>query len=181
MRDPDDVLPDDVLPHWGLGCLAEALDPIPPRPDVKLRLMDTIAREAKGGFAIRLSELFDLGREKIEAIVADALTPGSWEGGPLPGVELLHFVGGPRVAAADCGLVRFPPGKHFPPHVHFGTETQFVIEGSFTNSDGTIYRAGDTLVMESGSRHHFDVGDHGVTIALVLFGGFQLEIGLDEP
>ena len=79
-------------------------------------------------------------------------------------------------AGAGCYLVRFAPGTASTPHEHIGYEEFLVLDGSLTDSDGTVYRRNDFVSLKPGSKH-VSVSDDGTTLAVFIRGGFR---ALDE-
>jgi len=161
----------------GFSSLAVALSPVKPSPNVKRRLLEAIAgKERYMPFAAALSGYFDLAIEKVQALIAAIDDPQTaWEQGPLAGIQLMHFAGGPRTATADVGFVKLPAGLHFPWHRHRGSEVNFVMEGTLRDYDGTVYGPGEALVKETGTEHEFFVGtDRDAMIAVVVFEGFDI-------
>ena len=92
-------------------------------------------------------------------------------------MRLFHLPGGPRVAAADCGLVRLEPGVRFPTHRHAGDEWSFMLAGE-AEEEGTGDRwiPGDLLHRPPGTAHAYRaVSREPLVFAVVLHGGLQLE------
>ena len=79
-------------------------------------------------------------------------------------------------AGEGCYLVRFAPGTRSTPHEHIGYEEFLVLDGSLTDSDGTVYRRNDFVSLKPGSKH-VSVSDDGTTLAVFIRGGFR---ALDE-
>jgi putative transcriptional regulator len=154
---------------------AEAL-----RPDPRLRanvLASTRAATPLAGFAERIAALFDLARERASELLREAATPSAaWESFPVDAVRALHFAGGPRVAAADCGLVRIEAGARFPAHRHLGDEWSFVLLGEAEEEEtGARWAPGDLVHRPAGSVHAFRVTSRGPFVfAAVLHGGLEL-------
>ncbi len=161
-----------------LAALTQALPPEAAPPGGRRRLVEAarsgVTRWAP--FFGRVSALFDVTDERARELLTLADDPARWVAGPLPGVELLHLEGGPRVAQADVGLVRQPAGMHFPAHRHLGDERALLLEGGYRDDQGRLYRPGHLHEMPAGSVHSYDVlRDGPCLIALVLFGGIDLE------
>jgi hypothetical protein len=165
-----------------LGLLAIAVRPDAPSSEARQRLLAAASAGAErwAPFVDRLARWFDLGAERIREIVAGIDSAASWEAGPMPGIELVHFAGGPRVAAADNGLVRMAPGLPFPRHRHLGTERILVLAGSYTDDSGRVYGPGDEHVSGSDVEHAYTVGEAGVIYALSLEGDIWIE-GMPGP
>ena len=79
-------------------------------------------------------------------------------------------------AGEGCYLVRFAPGTGSTPHEHIGYEEFLVLDGTLTDSDGTVYRRNDFVSLKPGSKH-VSVSDDGATLAVFIRGGFR---ALDE-
>jgi quercetin dioxygenase-like cupin family protein len=129
------------------------------------------------GFAPRLAAFFDLSSERaLELLgVARGGTGATWEPAFVPGVRLHHLAGGPRVEAADCGLVELAPGTWFPHHVHRGDEWSFILAGSAEEEGGERWEPGDLVHRPPGTRHAFrSVGPTPLVFAVVLHGGIEL-------
>ncbi len=157
--------------------LASAAGRAEPRPRVRERLLEAVSRspERWAPFGGRLSKLFDLSLEKVTEVLASLDDPSAWESGPIPGVSLLHFEGGPGVASADNGFVKLAPGTHFPEHRHVGTERILLVQGAYVATDGRTYRAGDEHPMEAGTTHSYVVTDDGPCIfAVTLSAGIEV-------
>lgn len=124
-----------------------------------------------------LGELFDLGDLELAALFETALEPGGWVQGPLPGLELFHLAGGPRVAHADNGLVRLAPSTHFPMHRHLGPERVLVLEGGYVDEpSGKRYGPGDLHEMEAESAHAYvTVPERSTLFAVSLVSGIHID------
>lgn len=103
-----------------------------------------------------LSELFDLGDPALAELFERAESPRQWSASQVPATELLHLVGGPRVADADNGLVRILAGARFPTHRHLGLERVLVLSGGYRDEpSGRLYLPGDWHEMAPGSSHAY--------------------------
>ncbi len=158
------------------GALAMTVDATPPR-SLRGRLVETVSQpdQRYAPFWERLTSMFDLPLEAMRKVLSSAKEVTSWEAAPVPGVDLLHFDGGAQVATADCGLVRLAPGTQFPEHTHLGNELVFVLAGSYADSGGRVYSAGDVQEMPAGTSHSFMASpDDGCLFALVLVAGIEI-------
>jgi putative transcriptional regulator len=165
----------DLLDEQGLGA-----EPAEPRPALRSAVLASIGAGTRlRGFTARLARLFDLASERSEALLGEASgTAGAgWEAYPVAGVRLFHLSGGPRVAHADCGLVRIETGVRFPKHRHQGDEWSLILAGEGEEEgSGARWAAGDLVHRPSGSRHAFrSVGREPLVFAVVLDGGIELE------
>jgi hypothetical protein len=163
-----------------LGWLAAAVEREPVSAAARQRLLDAVAKNRFLPFVDRLSDFFDLGVERIQEIVQSIDEAASWESGPLPGIDLIHFPGGARVAAADNGIVRMAPGLPFPKHKHLGIERVLILEGGYTDDKGRVWRAGDLHVADQTVEHAFVVLDEGAVYAVSLDGDIWIE-GMPGP
>jgi quercetin dioxygenase-like cupin family protein len=66
-------------------------------------------------------------------------------------------------------LLRFEPGVRSAPHEHSHGESFLIMEGELHDSDGTIFRSGDFVRYEPGSKH-WSVAPQGCVIAVFLRG-----------
>lgn len=62
-------------------------------------------------------------------------------------------------------IYRMNPGARSEPHAHAGHEEFFVLEGELTDNDGTVYRAGDLVWLQAGTRHTSS-SEHGCILAV---------------
>jgi ChrR Cupin-like domain len=120
-----------------------------------------------------LSLHFDLGPERVRELFHAIDVPASWEAGPLPGIQVMHFQAGPQTVAPDTGFVRLPRGLRFPYHRHVGHEVNYVLEGAVRDGDGRLYVAGEAIVMEPGTAHEFSIPDDADALIAVVQAGFE--------
>jgi Cupin domain len=157
--------------------LSESIGPVTPSPDVKHRLLASVGGGRFESFSARLALLFDLTVDRARELLGLIERPASWVA-QVPGISLIHFDGGPAMAAADCGFVRLGRGMVFPVHTHLGEETVIVLSGRVQNpTDGREVGPGDAYISAEGTSHHIVcVGDEDCIYALravngVSFGG----------
>ncbi len=64
-----------------------------------------------------------------------------------------------EAAGSATVLFHFAPGAQAPPHEHMGLEQTYIIAGSLSDHDGTVY-AGELAIREAGSVHaaHTETG-----------------------
>jgi quercetin dioxygenase-like cupin family protein len=164
--------------------LADALTALSPPPKAPPQLL----RERLLATAMRprlrlaplfgaLAELFDLGDSDLAGIFERAADARAWTKSLIPGTKLLHLVGGPRVAAADNGLVRLQAGARFPTHRHLGTERVLVLEGGYRDEQsGRVYGPGDLHEMPEGSSHAYSaLPDHDLLFAVSVVTGVDVD------
>jgi hypothetical protein len=162
-----------------IASIALALPPIAPRPQLRARLL--AGAEGKGRlarWAEPLAKFFDFGLEKARSLLDAVDVPAAWEDDAVPGLALIHFEGGPALAGADCGLIRFPAGIDWPLHKHLGDEQMFVLEGGFVEDSGQEFRAGAILRKPAGSQHAFTImPERDCVCAVSLVEGIEMPIG----
>jgi hypothetical protein len=173
---PDQESTDDPANAEALVELSQLLPPIAPSADARSRLLSAVSTAPLkyAPFFDRLTSFFDLPLERVKQILADVGDRAHWEPSALPGVQLMHFSGGPSVAGADVGLVRIEPDYRFPMHRHKGEERLFVVEGGFVDSSGKKYEPGDVQVMQPDTTHDYTVLSGGLLAALVLYEGIEI-------
>ena len=167
-----------------LSDMALPLPPVRPHPSVFTDLLTSIAAgepgpqgataaDRFGELIDRVAELFDLGRERVRALLDLVDEPAAWRPGKVPGISLLDFRGGAALVGADAGFVRLAPGVTFPYHRHVGGEAVLVLEGSFVGDDGVVTRRGEGLRFEAETRHAFTARPEGCLFAVVIWEGLD--------
>lgn len=143
------------------------------------RLLSTVSRPRLRFAPLfgALAELFDLGDAALADLFERSASPDAWSSTPIPGASLLHLPGGPRVATADCGLVRLVAGARFPMHEHLGHERVLVLQGGYRDEpSGILRRAGDVQEMEAGSRHAYTaLPGEPLLLAVAVVAGVAVE------
>jgi len=155
--------------------LPELLSPLAPGADGLGRLMQAVAEPPLryAPFYDRLGQLWDLPEDRIVAVLERSRDEREWRRAPLPGLKLLRLEGGPRAATANCYLAHFAPGLSFPEHRHKGHESVLLLEGSYTDRSGTVFRSGDVHEMTEGSEHGFVVASDEPCIAAACHHGIE--------
>jgi quercetin dioxygenase-like cupin family protein len=125
-----------------------AAAPVEPRPEVRQRLLDRIKPR-------------DAAPQAFEQRKIVRGNDAPWVKMPTAGVEMRPLIGDKTF------LVRMQPGTVFPKHDHAQAEQCYVLEGAITDSDGTTLRAGDFVVMSSGTQHEPIHTDSGCTLFIV--------------
>ncbi len=167
-----------------LSLLALALPPEAPSPAARTGLLASIVEEEQRNgrrpergrlapFADRLARFFDVSLERARALLELATDPRAWTAGPARGISLIHLSAGPQFAGTDAGLVRMAPGARFPLHRHIGHEFGLILEGGFTDADGTILRSGDQHDLNAGTSHDFAALPEGCIFAAVVHDGIE--------
>lgn len=134
--------------------VAEA-PPLAPSPEVKARLDRSLASftERLAEYLEPLAKMADLARDAMADILRGMDDAATWLPGPGPGLTVAHVPNGPATANAISGFVRIPAGGSFPTHTHQGKEVVLVVQGSYEDSDGRVYKTGDVSVREPGTTH----------------------------
>lgn len=148
-----------------------------PRPELRDRLLKSLDGNTRfEGFVDRLAVFFDLTTSRIRELLEQISHPPTqqWEPSGIPGIHLLHFDGGERVAETDCGLVYLEKGSTFPAHRHHDTELAIVLEGEIEEAGGLVYRPGDLSYKPKGSTHSFRTSDAGPAIVAVIVQGLEI-------
>lgn len=136
------------------AALAASLKPVAPPNSLRARIFEDAHPEARFmGLVDRVAALTDLPRKRAQAYLASIDAPESWKQGLLPGMDIFHIDGGPAVEKAILGFIRLAPGAGFPEHEHHGRETTLVLQGSYRDADGEIYRYGQENQQVPGSSH----------------------------
>lgn len=160
--------------------LAELAEPgVTPDTALRARLLAEVStpRRRFAPLFDALSELFDLSDEGLVALFERAASAAEWSAAPVPGTRLLHLQGGPRVAAADNGLVRLAAGARFPQHTHLGSERVLVLEGGYRDEpSGRVYLAGDVHQMAAGTAHSYvALPERELLLAVSVVAGVEIE------
>lgn len=153
--------------------LPEAL-PLGAAPaSLRARLLEETSRapERYAPFTRTLSQLYDLPRSDVAALLARSADPRAWKASGLPGIKKLPVEAGAACAGAQTYLVRFAAGVRFPAHEHAGLETVLIMAGSYTESGGRVWSTGDLHVMEPGTAHSFTIEPEEDCVAATLLHG----------
>jgi anti-sigma factor ChrR (cupin superfamily) len=87
------------------------------------------------------------------ATAADAFLPYDLEGPVQPEMSWLP-ISYDRETGQGCYLMRMQAGAVTLPHEHPGMEEFLILEGELTDSDGRVFRRGDFVSYEAGTRHN---------------------------
>jgi len=117
------------------------------------------APERYAPFTRSLSELFDLPRDDVRALLTRSADPRAWKWSGLPGIMKLPVTPGLNRCGAQTYLVKFAAGVHFPEHHHDGLETVLLMAGAYTEDTGKRYETGDIHLMEPGTAHAFTIDE----------------------
>lgn len=168
-----DLVAEVAAANDSLTTLAEDLPAATPSPDVRDRLMKTVAGSDRFlPFAADIAKYADLTVERVRELFKKI--DEAWEAGPFPGIELIHFDGGPAAVGSDTGFVKFVAGFQFPNHSHHGDEVNYVMSGAVIDSDGTRYGPGDALLKTVDDTHAFSIPEDSETIIFVAQSGFDI-------
>lgn len=139
--------------------LADALAPVAPGPALRERLFASLA---SGGrlhrFADGVAELLDLPVDQARGLLDGIDAAQSWSGSPIPGVDLFHLPGGPKVENCIRGFIKVERGGRFPHHRHVGDEAVLVVQGRYRDTvSGVVFGPGDIARMTPGTEHELVV------------------------
>ena len=170
-----DVLADDPALGTPLERLPELLEPLAVSPGALDRLMNAVAEPPLryAPFFDRLSHLWDLPEAEVRAVLERSRDPNGWKRAPIAGLELIDVAGGPRVAGTKAYLVRFAAGMTFPTHRHAGPEDILVLDGSYTDSSGAVYRAGDVHTLDGDTEHSVTIAPDAPCVAAAVHHGIR--------
>ena len=90
---------------------------------------------------------------RIFRIPETAFLPYDLDGPLQPDISWLP-ISFDRDAWQGCYLMRMRPGAAVIEHDHPGMEEFVLLEGELIDSDGTVFKAGDFVSYEAGTRHH---------------------------
>ena len=153
--------------------LPEALPSRSGSDALRARLLAETSRapERYAPFTRALSELYDLPRDDVRALLARSADARAWKWSGLPGIMKLPVAAGPSRDRAQTYLVKFGAGVHFPEHHHDGLETVLLLAGAYTDDTGKRYVTGDLHLMQPGTAHAFTIDtDEDCVAATVLHG-----------
>jgi anti-sigma factor ChrR (cupin superfamily) len=156
--------------------LPEALPTSRAPTAARARLLETTGRapERYAPFTRRLSELYDLPRDDVRALLERSADPRAWKLSGLPGIRKLPVFAGSACDGAQTYLVKLAAGAHFPAHEHAGLESVLVLAGAYTEDGGKRYGTGDWHLMEPGTTHAFTIdADEDCVAATSLHGGLN--------
>lgn len=180
---PEQLAQRQALEH-ATSALALGLTPQQAPAALRDRLLASVREPAHcfAPFLDRLASMVDVAVDQAQAMLLKLADPTAWEFAPRlgPGIALIHLAGGPRVAAADVGFVRVPAGQLFPEHKHLGVECVLILQGGLDDSSGETLTAGDEIILQPGSQHHFTAcAGEPLIYAVTVFG--VTFPGIDDP
>jgi putative transcriptional regulator len=159
-----------------VGAIGAASQPVAPPPEIKQRLLASIGGGRFEQFSGRMAKLFDVTVDRARELLGLIERPASWVPQIIPGISLVHFEGGPAVAAADCGFIRLVPGAVFPPHSHLGEEIVTILSGQVKDiTNDCLLGPGDDYVQLEGTEHYkVCVGDEDCIYASRAMNGIAI-------
>ena len=115
-------------------------------------------------------ELLEAAMRRVVATAGAAFLPYSRYGVTRDDMAYLPLGdAGDSPGGTEIFLLRFAPGAASTPHEHTGGEAFYLLDGELSDCDGAVFRAGDYVCYQPGSRH-FSVSEQGCTL-LVILGG----------
>jgi len=103
------------------------------------------------GVIVRMSQ--SVAGRRVVRIAETAFLPYDLEGPVQPEMGWLPITFD-RAAWQGCYLMRMQPGAATIDHDHPGMEEFLILEGELIDSDGTVFKTGDFVSYEAGTRHH---------------------------
>jgi hypothetical protein len=164
-----------ALVREALGEIGTRLPQVTPRPDARRALLAALdTSERFSPFVADLMRHLDMAKDAVRATLALIDDATQWQPGPMPGISLIHFIGGPNTVAPDTGFVSIARGTPFPYHRHIGHEVNYVLQGAIRDGDGTLYLPGEAIEMAPGTEHEFSVPDDADLLLVVVQAGFDV-------
>ncbi len=155
--DPRDREREPGAEPWSL--LARALEPVPPPPELKARLLAAIeGPERWAPFIKEIAGLFGVTPAAMRAALARIPDPTAWQPAILPGS---FFTTTPELAQARTVITRLPPSTRIPVHRHGERELTYVLDGELIENGRQQRGAGELLDMAPGTEHELESGDRG--------------------
>lgn len=102
----------------------------------------------------------------VANIKTAAFRPFLVDGVPLPGQSVLQLDDSEPLGVG-FHIYRMEPGARSQAHEHTCNEQFLVLEGELIDHDGTVYRAGDMVLLRKGSRHSSHT-ETGCTLAVFI-------------
>jgi anti-sigma factor ChrR (cupin superfamily) len=85
--------------------------------------------------------------------ISGAFVPYDLEGPVQPDISWLP-ISYDKATGQGCYLMRMQPGAAVLPHEHPGMEEFLILEGELIDSDGRVFKRGDFVSYDAGTRHH---------------------------
>lgn len=170
-----DILADEPELAEPVGRLVELFEPASvPAGSLERLMLEVAAPPLRyAPFFERLAELWDLPESDVRGVLERSRDERQWSRAPLPGLALIKVAGGPRIRGTEAYLARFAPGLTFPAHAHRGHEDVLILEGSYTDDRGQVFRSGDVHSMEGGSEHAFTIAPDEPCVAAAVHRGIR--------
>ncbi len=116
--------------------------------------------------AKQLGNILDASLRTIISTDSDNFRPYDRYGVELPGMSWLPLSLNEE-EKLDLFMLRFEPGAQSYPHKHTEAEQFLMLEGTLTDCDGHVFKAGDFVRFEPGSEHH-SASENGCLILVIL-------------
>lgn len=116
--------------------------------------------------AAQLGDILDTSLRAIVETGSENFRPYDRYGVELPGMSWLPLSLNAE-ENLDLFLLRFDAGAQSYPHEHTAAEQFLMMEGTLTDCDGHVFKAGDFVRFEAGSEHH-SVSADGCLILVIL-------------
>lgn len=116
-----------------------------------------------------MADMLDPAMRRVVSTAGIDFRPYDRYGKLVPDLEWLPLSGETGNDEYECFLIRFKPGASSSPHEHTGTEEFMVLEGELEDADGTVFKTGDFVSYQPGSRH-YSVSPKGCVLLVNLRG-----------
>ena len=154
-----DLLGDEAEAMALFEAMAEATVPVAPPASLRDRVMaGAVSAGRFDRFTDAVARVLQVGAEQARGLLARIQQASEWRPDPTGLGQAIWVDGGPALAGAISGFVRFGAGLSFPEHTHLGDEIVLVLQGSFVDHfDGSVVRAGEEVHRPAGSTHGYTV------------------------
>ena len=87
----------------------------------------------------------------------------------IPGLSWHNISFEKKDGGGGTFILKYEPGAKGIPHIHTGYEEFLMMEGELTDPDGKIFKKGDFVTFEPGSKH-FSFSENGCLVLVFMRG-----------
>jgi len=113
--------------------------------------------------------MLDASLRQIVTTDSEHFRPYDRYGAPIAGMSWIPLSGATGNGSYECFLLRMDAGARSRPHEHTGHEEFLVVDGELIDCDGQVFRSGDYVRFQPGSKHGSSTAD-GCTLLVILRG-----------
>jgi anti-sigma factor ChrR (cupin superfamily) len=113
--------------------------------------------------------MLDINLRQVISSGSSEFKPYDRYGEPIPGMSWIPLSGKMLNGEFESFLLRMDAGSRSRPHEHMGMEEFLMIDGDLIDCDGTMFRKGDFVSFEAGSKHSSHT-PNGCTLLVMLRG-----------